>query len=95
MGRLDEADRVREREIRWLHRLVAALVAVLVLGALTAILGGPAAVQAGAPGGAGRDRDRAMTGCVALLPGHGAKPTGWGLARARRRAGARPSWCAT
>lgn len=46
MGRLDEADRVREREIRWLHRLVAALVAVLVLGALTAILGGPAAVQA-------------------------------------------------
>ena len=46
MARLDEADRVREREIRWLHRLVAALLGVLVLGALTAILGGPAAVQA-------------------------------------------------
>lgn len=43
---LDEADRERIGQIRWLRRLVAALLTVLVAGALTAIMGGPAAVQA-------------------------------------------------
>ena len=43
---LDEADRERIGQIRWLRRLVAALLAVLVTGTLAAILGGPAALQA-------------------------------------------------
>lgn len=46
MTRLDEADQVREREIRWLRWQVRLLLGVLVLGTLTAILGGPTAVQA-------------------------------------------------
>lgn len=43
---LDEADRVRDGIIAWQRRIIGFLLAVLVLGALTAILGGPAAVQA-------------------------------------------------
>jgi len=45
-GSADEADRVRDDEIRFLRRVVGILLAVAVLGALAAILGGPAAVQA-------------------------------------------------
>lgn len=43
---LDEADRVREEEITFLRRCVSILLGVMMLGALAAILGGPAAVQA-------------------------------------------------
>lgn len=43
---IDEADHVRDQEILFLRRLIGVLLGVAVLGALAAILGGPAAVQA-------------------------------------------------
>lgn len=43
---LDEADQLREREIRYLRWQVRLLLGLVALGALTAILGGPAAVAA-------------------------------------------------
>jgi len=46
VGSADEADRVRDAEILWLRRIVGAQLGVILLGALAAILGGPAAVGA-------------------------------------------------
>lgn len=46
MSHLDEADRVRIEEILFLRRLIGVLMGVAILGALAAVLGGPAAVQA-------------------------------------------------
>jgi len=43
---IDEADYVRDQEILFLRRLIGVLLGVVVLGALAAILGGPAAIKA-------------------------------------------------
>jgi len=46
MSHLDEADKVRDEEIAFLRRLLGVLMGVAILGALAAIAGGPAAVEA-------------------------------------------------
>jgi len=43
---IDEADHVRDQEILFLRRLIGVLLSVAILGALAAIAGGPAAIQA-------------------------------------------------
>ena len=46
MAHLDEADHVRDEEILFLRRMLGVLMGAVILGALAAILGGPAAVEA-------------------------------------------------